>query len=78
MSNYNNMFENQPEQIDSLSDITQLANNVTQLHLENNKSNDFVNEIIKEMCNLYINESLKGKDEHSILETLEQFLVNKK
>ncbi|RIB22267.1 hypothetical protein C2G38_2033712 [Gigaspora rosea] len=30
------------------------------------------------MCNLYDNERLKGKDYHSILETLEQFLINKK
>ncbi|RIB23823.1 kinase-like domain-containing protein [Gigaspora rosea] len=45
------MFENQQEQIDSSSDIIQLAHNVTQLHLENDKSNDFVNEIIEEMLN---------------------------
>src|SRR5260364_390129 len=76
MSNYNNMFEKQPKQIGSSSDITQLANNVTQLHLENNKSHNFINEIIEEMCNLYDNEKLKGRDEHSILETLEQFLAN--
>ncbi|RIB22251.1 hypothetical protein C2G38_2296336 [Gigaspora rosea] len=78
MSNYNNIFEIKPERIDNLSNVTQLANNVTKLHLENNKSYDFVNEIIEEMCNLYDNERLKGKDNHSILETLEQFLANKK
>ncbi|RIB21456.1 hypothetical protein C2G38_2176589, partial [Gigaspora rosea] len=76
MSNYNNIFE----KIDSLSDITQITNNITQLNLEDNNLQDlsFLNEIVKEMCNLYNEKRLKGKNSRSIFETLEQFLLKKK
>ncbi|RIB23745.1 hypothetical protein C2G38_2242491 [Gigaspora rosea] len=76
MSNYNNIFE----KIYSSSDITQITNNITQLNLEDNNLQDlsFLNEIVKEMCNLYNEERLKGKNSDSVLKTLEQFLIKKK
>src|SRR6185437_4577756 len=78
MSNYNNIFE----KIDCSSDISQITNDITQLYLEDNNLKDlsqcFLNEIVKEMCNLYNEEKLKGKNSKSILEMLEQFLIKKK
>ncbi|RIB04046.1 hypothetical protein C2G38_2048766 [Gigaspora rosea] len=78
MSNYKNIFE----KIDCSSDISQITNNITQLNLEDDNLKDlsqcFLNEIVKEMCNLYNEEKLKGKNPKSFLETLEQFLIKKK
>ncbi|RIB25656.1 kinase-like domain-containing protein [Gigaspora rosea] len=83
MSNYNNSFVNQQEKIVSSLDITQMANNNTQLYLEDNKfqdllSQDSINEIIKEMCNLYNEKKLNHKYSSLILDILEQFLIKKK
>ncbi|CAG8606723.1 4255_t:CDS:1, partial [Scutellospora calospora] len=43
----------------------------------NNNSQDFLNEIVKELCNLYNEESSKYKSDELILEILEQFLAEK-
>ncbi|RIB29345.1 hypothetical protein C2G38_2155598 [Gigaspora rosea] len=82
MSIYNNLFVKPSEKINGSSDFTQIANDVTQLYLEDSKfqdfSQDFLNEVVKEMCNLYNEEKLKGKYSRSILYTIEQFLLKKK
>ncbi|RIB27074.1 hypothetical protein C2G38_2260855 [Gigaspora rosea] len=82
MSNYNNLFVKKPEKIECSLDITLIANNDIQLYLEDNNlldfSHDFLSEIVNEICNLYIKERMKGKDSNLILESLEQFLINKK
>ncbi|RIB30567.1 hypothetical protein C2G38_2152309 [Gigaspora rosea] len=82
MSICNNLFKKQSEKIGNSSDINQIVNNVTQIYLEDNKSQDFsqdfFNEIIKEMCNLFNEEILKGINPASVLDILEQFLKKKK
>src|SRR5260363_48428 len=78
MSIYNNIFEKDSEKIDNSSDITQITNNVTKLYLEDNKSHDFFNEIVKEMCNLYNEEISKNRGPDLILDILEQFLIKNK
>ncbi|CAG8532091.1 7629_t:CDS:1, partial [Scutellospora calospora] len=47
-------------------------------NLKDNKSQDFLSEIVKELCNLYNEESYKYKSEELVLEILEQFLAEKK
>ncbi|RIB16287.1 hypothetical protein C2G38_2017611 [Gigaspora rosea] len=64
------------ENINSSSDISQIAKNVTQLCLEN-KSYYFLNEIINKISTLFIKERLKCKTFHLILDKLEQFLIKK-
>src|SRR5690349_18742320 len=66
-----------PEKIGNPLDVTKISSEVHQLYLEN-KSQDFLDEIIKEMYKLYNEEKLKGKWDSSILDTLEQFLIKKR
>ncbi|CAG8531641.1 16249_t:CDS:2 [Cetraspora pellucida] len=43
----------------------------------NNSSQDFINETIKQLCNLYIEEEKKGNYDTSILSSIEQYLISK-
>ncbi|CAG8492385.1 2364_t:CDS:1, partial [Scutellospora calospora] len=43
-----------------------------------NNSQDFLGEIVKELCNLYTEEKSKGSDSELVLDTLDTFLANKK
>ncbi|CAG8468539.1 9134_t:CDS:2 [Scutellospora calospora] len=61
---YNNRIVEQPEKNDSSSN-------------NNNKSQDFLGEIVKELCNLYNEERSKGKISKSILDLLEKFIEKK-
>ncbi|CAG8476341.1 7249_t:CDS:1, partial [Scutellospora calospora] len=57
---------------------TKITNKYNQSNLKDNKSQDFLGEIVKELCNLYNEESSKFKSEELIFEILEQFLAEKK
>ncbi|RIB29691.1 hypothetical protein C2G38_2154612 [Gigaspora rosea] len=82
MSICNNLFVKQSKKIYGPSDFIQIDNDDTQLYLEDNKfqnfSQKFLNEIVKEMCDLYNEEKLKGKYSSSILDTIDQFLMEKR
>src|SRR5690349_15992510 len=70
----------QPEKIHNpldVEDVDKISNEVSQLYLENS-SQDFINEIIKEMYNLYSEERFKNISYGSINFDFEQFLVEKK
>ncbi|CAG8572041.1 4312_t:CDS:1, partial [Scutellospora calospora] len=60
------------------NNFTKITNKFNQLNLEDNNSQNFLGEIVKELCNLYNEESSKGKNNELILEILEQFLAEKK
>ncbi|CAG8779492.1 16726_t:CDS:1, partial [Cetraspora pellucida] len=53
-------YEKQPEKIDNPLDLDKLSNEVNQLYLED-KLQDFLNEIIKDMYNLCNEELGKGR-----------------
>ncbi|CAG8631510.1 7548_t:CDS:1, partial [Scutellospora calospora] len=48
------------------------------MNLEDNNSQDFLGEIVKELCNLYNEETSKGKSGELIIKILDQFLAEKK
>ncbi|CAG8656089.1 5310_t:CDS:1, partial [Scutellospora calospora] len=58
--------------------LTKITNKFNQSNLKDKKSQDFLSEIVKELCNLYNEESSKYKSEVLVLEILEQFLAEKK
>ncbi|CAG8682019.1 11756_t:CDS:1, partial [Scutellospora calospora] len=58
--------------------FTKITNKFNKLNLEDSNSQNFLGEIVKELCNLYNEESSKFKSDVLIFEILEQFLAEKK
>ncbi|KAF0469000.1 hypothetical protein F8M41_025672 [Gigaspora margarita] len=44
---------------------------------ENSTSQDFINETINQLCNIYLEEEKKGNYDTSILSSIEQYLLSK-
>src|SRR5690242_6210086 len=65
------------EKLNNPLDVAKISNQVNQLYLED-MSQDCLNEIIKEMYNLYNEENSKRRSLNLIFDALEKFLVEKK
>ncbi|CAG8553373.1 5950_t:CDS:1, partial [Scutellospora calospora] len=58
--------------------FTKITNKFNKLNLKDNNSQDFLNEIVKELCNLHDEEKSKGKSDELVFEIFDQFLAEKK